>query len=285
MLTLIMAVSSAPVVHASPVEVFVSLLPQKWLAEQVGGDNVEVHVLVSPGQEPHNFSPTPRQIAQLYKARIYFTVGMAFEQQILEKIKTSTHGVQFVNTVARIDKIPVLPVGHGKDLRKTTREFLDPHVWLDPENLLLMADEMAKALISADADHGNRYEKRLAQLRQRLEELDATLSQRLAPCRGTTFFVFHPAFGYFAHAYGLRQKAVESGGKSPRPRQLRALIKQARADQVRVIFVQPQFDARSAKAVASAVNGEVVVLDPLGENVVGNLQLMAEKIGSSCHGR
>ena len=91
-------------------------------------------------------------------------------------------------------------------------------------------------------------------------------------------WLFHPAFGYFAQAYGLEQQAVEVAGKTPTPRQLTGLIRKAKADGVTLIFVQPQFDQRSAAVVAKAIGGAVVPMDPLAKDVLANLKTMATKV-------
>jgi len=132
-----------------------------------------------------------------------------------------------------------------------------PHVWLSPPNLSRMAEIMAKAMSDADPDHAAIYRENLKQTVATLQQLHHELSLELAPFRGTSFYVFHPSFGYFAKEYGLRQAAVEVSGKSPTPKQLSALIARARQDRVRIIFVQPQFDSRSAAAVARAIDGVV----------------------------
>lgn len=144
---------------------------------------------------------------------------------------------------------------------------------------------MATALSQEDPGHRDAYAKNLARLSQRLGGLDKTITARLAPYSGESFFVFHPAFGYFAHAYHLHQVAVETGGKSPTPRQLSVLIGKARAEKVKVIFVQPQFDPRSVEVVAQAIGGQVITLDPLGEDVAANLKRMADKIGEALKGQ
>jgi zinc transport system substrate-binding protein len=268
---------------AMPLDIFVSILPQKWLVEQIGGDLVTPHVLVDKGQEPHNFSPTPKQIATLFRARLYFTLDLEFEKAIIGRIKSSAQNLQIINTASGIDKIPISIVGQGKNMNSGHVEGLDPHIWLDPRNLLLMAQNMARAMSAADPEHESVYDKNLKSITAKLDDLYKTLLQQLAPYRGASFFVFHPAFGYFAHAFGLQQRAVEAGGKSPGPKQLRALISLARSENVRVIFVQPQFDPKSAAAVASAIGGEVVPLDSLAEDVPGNLKKMAQKILSALH--
>ena len=99
--------------------------------------------------------------------------------------------------------------------------------------------------------------------------------------KGRDLFVFHPAYGYFARQYGLTQVAVETGGRQPSARHLAELIDRARARDVRVIFVQPQFARHSARAVADAIGGAVVPLDPLAEDYLGNLEQMASTVESA----
>lgn len=277
--------ASVPGVFASPLQIFVSIPPQKWLVEQVGGDLVSTHVLVDRGQEPHNFEPTPKQITALFRSQIYFTVDMEFEREITRKIKQSGTKLQLIDVTASLQKIPITGQGHGREGSRGAEEQrvagLDPHVWLAPVNLKLMAQAMASAMAATDPANRSAYEGNFEVVAATLDRLNENIQQLLAPYRGSTFFVFHPAFGYFAHAYGLHQEAVEVAGKSPTPRQLRSLITRAKADNVKVVFVQPQFDRKSAQAVAHAIGGEVVAMDPLAEDVVGNLKIMAEKIESA----
>ena len=103
----------------------------------------------------------------------------------------------------------------------------------------------------------------------------------MEPYLGATFFVYHPAFGYFADAYGLYQEPVETGGQSPTPKALTAFIENAKKEGAKVIFVQPQFDQRNAETVAKAIGGKVVPLDPLAEDVLGNLKTIADSIATA----
>lgn len=134
----------------------------------------------------------------------------------------------------------------------------DPHVWLSPALLKTMAGNAARALQAADPAHAADYEANAAALAADLDALDQRIAGLLAPYGGQSFYVFHPAFGYFGDAYGLKQEAVEVGGKSPTPKQLGELIHRARAAGVRIIFVQPQFDSKAVQAVAEAIDGAVV---------------------------
>ncbi len=276
-----------------PLPVFVSIAPQKWLVEQLGGDLVSAHVLLDKGQEPHTYQPTPEKITSLFRSRLYFTIGMQFEREIARKISNKEHsnsGPQFIDVTTDITRIPLVAHHHHEEKKEDHRghdqhqheeaelEHADPHLWLDPRNVEKMASAMTEALITADSEHAAVYQQNLKALKERLTRLQQELGQQLAPFRGATFFVFHPAFGYFAHAYDLHQEAVEIEGKAPSPKQLYALVKKAKADKVKILFVQPQFDRKNAQTVAQAIKGRLVELDPLAEDIEQNLRQMAEAI-------
>jgi zinc transport system substrate-binding protein len=272
---------------SAPMEVFVSIPPQKWLSDQIGGTLVTTHVLVNKGQDPHTYEPTPKQITALSQAKLYFTLDLEFEEQIIPKLEQTVPSLHIIDTADSIPKIAMTEHEHDEhghnDHVKTKEEHhhhedFDPHVWLSPLNLKIMAADMAKALSTADPANRSTYEKNLLEVNRTLDQLHQQITQELAPFQGASFYVFHPAFGYFAHTYHLQQKAIETGGKSPSPRQLSSLITEAKTNKARVIFVQPQFDPKSASAVANAINGEVVPLDPLAEDVITNLKTMTKKI-------
>ncbi len=262
------------------VEVFVSIPPQRWLCEQLVGDTVTIHLLVANGQEPHAFEPTPRQIRALSRSRLFFTAGLEFEHEISRRLQGSSPNLRIVDTSQEMKKIPMEEATH----RHGVHEVADPHVWLSPPNLKSMAQVMLSSLVQVTPARAQLYHDNFERLSRRLDELDKVVSEKLAPFKGSSFFVFHPAFGYFAHHYGLKQVAVETGGKAPSPRQLISLIKEAKADGVKVVFVQPQFDPRSAESIAAAIGGKVVALDPLAEDSVRSIRIMADKIASAMGG-
>jgi zinc transport system substrate-binding protein len=272
---LLFAMASSGV--AAPMEVYVSIPPQKWLTDQLGGDKVVTHVLVDKGQDPHTFEPTPRQISALARSRLYFTIGMEFETQIIGKLGAAVAGLTMVDTTGSLEKIAMTDDQHDEH-EDHHQKATDPHVWLSPPNLIRMAADMAAAMISADPGNAESYRQNLQRTSTALSELHKELAADLTPFKGAAFYVFHPSFGYFAREYQLEQEAVEIAGKSPSPRQLSALITRARADGVRIIFVQPQFDVKSAATVAQAIDGVVEPLDPLAEDVIGNLRTISAKI-------
>ncbi len=266
-------------------QVFAGIPPVAYLVERIGGPRVEVHVLLQPGQNPHVFQISPRQVVAMDKASLFFKISMPFENTLVEKLEARQGRIRVIDASRAIAKrIMEDECGEtGGDHEHEVGEP-DPHVWLCPANLKIMAATIADALVEAAPADAARFRANRAVLDAELDALDGRLRRVLRPFQGQTFYVFHPAFGYFADAYGLKQKSVETEGKSPTPRQLRALVHQARAEGVKIIFLQPQFSRRSAQTIADAIGGAVAPIDSLTPNVVENLDEMAAKIGRSLHG-
>ena len=270
-----------PICWAAPMEVYVSIPPQKWLSDQLGGERILTHVLVAKGQDPHTYEPTPKQISNLSRSKIYFTIGMEFEEQITRKLGAAVAGLTMIDVSRSLSKIAMAEGGHDHEDESADHGHhaaTDPHVRLSPVNLGEMAKVMAEAMISADPDHAEFYRQNLQRTSDSLAQLHQRITNELAPFKGSAFYVFHPSFGYFAREYHLQQEAVEISGKSPSPKQLLALIARAKEDNVHIIFVQPQFDIKSATTVAQAIDGMVEPLDALAEDVAANLLHISAKI-------
>lgn len=291
------------------VNVFVSIQPQAYLVEKILGPHGTVSVLVAPGQGPHNYEPTLKQMTNLADADVLFTLGVPFEQRLMEKIHSTMPALRVVDVAAGLrtrvmerhaHDHPDEPEPHDEhthhdehdhaehahddtpDSRPATSqpdtEGNDPHTWLNPRLAMTMAERMCQTLETIDPAHQEDYRANLRTLLDDLAALDERLTEAMAPLRGQTMLVFHPAFGYFAEAYGLRQEAVEVEGKSPSARQLADLIEEAKRDNVHVIFVQPQFSQTAANRIAQEIGGAVIPLDPLAREYISNLESIGEAV-------
>ena len=273
------------VCHAETLDVFVSIPPQKTVVERIGGDRVRANVLVDKGKDAHSFEPSPRQAAELAKARVYFTIGLSLEDAVVPKLRGHDLDLVIVDMAKGIERraaaCPECAHGHAHHHHHHDHEARDPHVWLAPDALIVMAQNTAETLTRIDPEGAEAYRKRLAALVKELAALKRESAKRLAPFAGRTFYVFHPAYGYFADAFDLRQESVESHGRQLTPQRLRALVLQARRDRVKTLFAQPQFDRRQADAVARAFGAEVVVVDPLAENPLETIDLMARRLSKA----
>lgn len=262
----IAAAFSATAEEAGKILVFTSILPQEYFVERIGGNRVEVQALVTPGSSPATYEPTPRQMAALSDAKLFFRIGVPFENALVPRI-AEMEGLRIVDTRQGITLRSMKARGReGND---------DPHIWLSPRLVQVQARTIAAALTEVDPAGEATFENNLADFLEDLEALDTQLAEALAPVDGKTFMVFHPAWGYFADAYGLVQEPIEIEGKDPSGQQLARMIEMAKDEDVRIIFVQPQFSADSARRVAEAIGGAVVSINPLARDYLSNLEQVA----------
>jgi zinc transport system substrate-binding protein len=152
---------------------------------------------------------------------------------------------------------------------------LDPHIWLSPARVKIQAEAIAAALQAADPAHRSAYQANSQEFYTALEALDEELKTAFAGRQGRRFMVFHPSWGYFAHDYGLQQVSIQIEGKDPKPAQLQKLIEHARQNRIKVVFVQPQFSAKSAEMIAREIDGRVVVADPMARDWFANIRAVA----------
>lgn len=260
--------TSLPVgaISAESLTVFVSIQPQAFVVEGVGKEKVAVEVLVPPGKSPAIYAPKPSQMIKLARAELFFSIGVPFERSLMPKIRGAAQGLTIVDTT------------QGIALRRFASGGVDPHIWMDPMLVKKQAATVCDALCLVAPESSDYFRTNLDRLLADLDRLDKTIARALEPVAGETIFVFHPVFGYFADRYGLTQMAVEVEGKAPKGRVLADFIKLARASRIRVIFVQPQFDTRTAGKIAKAINGAVLPLDPLAKDYMENLMAMAQTI-------
>jgi zinc transport system substrate-binding protein len=266
-------------VRARPLRAFVSILPQKFFVEKIGGDLVDVAVMVQPGASPHTYEPKPKQMVALAKTSVYFAIGVPFETVWLKKIGATNPNMLVVHTEAGIPKIPMKAYHHEGSPREQGHSGIkDPHVWLSPPLVMILAGNILKALLHLDPAHGSVYEKNHTSFMKELVVLDGEIRAALrGKGKSLEFMVFHPSWGYFAQAYGLEQVSIEVEGKEPKPAELQYLIQYARKRGIKVVFVQPQFSWLAAQAIAKSIDGQIVFVDPLAADWATNLRQVASK--------
>ncbi len=288
--------------------VVASIPPLAFVAERVGGARVEVEVLVRAGQSPHVYEPTAQQVVRVQDASLLLTVGMPFEQRVVERLEAGRRRPRVVDTAHGIERLWMEGHDHGEDGHEThdheghdhaghehdeagedrdggavlkSAGEPDPHIWLDPRLVRRQAQAVCSALVAVDAEGKAEYEANLTKLSAELEALDSELRELFGPLAGREFFVFHPAYGYLAAAYGLKQTAVEVSGKEPTPRELAALTEHARRAKVRVIFIEPQYSRTAVESLAREVGARVETLDPLARDYLANMRTMARQIAAA----
>ena len=270
---------------ADALAVMVSIVPQKYFVEKIGGDRVDVSVMVLPGANPATYEPRPRQMVALIRAEIYFTIGVPFEKIWLAKFADVNPNMRIVHTEDGIEKIPMMDRFHheGKDRLPEAEGHShhgteDPHIWLSPSLVQIQSRNILEAFLRIDPENRDQYIANYDAFMKEATDLDRRIRGVFkGKGEGAAFMVLHPSWGYFARTYGLEQISVEIEGKEPKGRQVRHLIELSKQVSVKAIFVQPQFSRKSANTIAKAVGCRVIIADALAENWAENLLSVAEK--------
>ena len=259
----------------------VSIPPQAWFVSQIAGEKADVLILVPPGQNPHNYEPTPRQIQALSKAKAWILSGTEFEITLQPKIKAlfpnlliidGTHGVKYRYMEDHNHDCGNIECNESSD------SFFDRHTWLGREPALLMAKHINETFFYLDYDNAEYYDNRYLKIINEINSVFEELQIDLAPLSGKSVFVYHPSFGYFLDNFNIIQEAVEMEGKEPTPRQLNDLMEKIKEQRPAAIFVQTQFPVNAARTLAQSAEAQVIELDPLAQDWLENIKHMGQAL-------
>jgi len=260
---------------SAKITVAASILPLGDFCQKIGGNHIEVKVLLPPGASPHVFEPLPTTVAEATKARVFVYVGAGLDPWAARLLKAQrTPGQVVVEAVAGIpllrdvgghDHDSPAPGGHEEG-ESHGHEPGNPHVWLDPVLAQDICRRIAQALVQVDPAPKPDYEQNLAHYLLELQELDRDIRRTVAGLRHKDYICFHPAFAYFARRYGLKEVGVieASPGREPSPGHLQTIIDTIKKTGVKAVFAEPQLNPRVAEIIAREAGIKVLFLDPLG---------------------
>lgn len=276
--------------------VLVTIVPQAEMVEYIGGEYVDVTIMVPSGESPHSFEPTPEQMKKVAEATAYFKVGsgVEFEEAHMDTILEQNSDLKVFDCSEDIS-IVSFDEHYGKEGHHEEEENhdhngseeddhdhdgTDPHIWTSPENFKKMAKVIYNGLVEIDTDHQKEYYSNYQEYISKLDDLHTNVSNLLQPYKNESFMVYHPAWGYFGDSYNLKMIAIEDEGKQPGSAGTAAMITQAQEENITVIFVAPQFDTSSAETIADEIGGNVVFANPLMSNYEETITKLAEDMVS-----
>jgi zinc transport system substrate-binding protein len=275
------SVIEEPVIE-EPIPIAVSVPPQAYFVERIGGDRVRTNIMIPPGASHETYAPSPRQMVEASRARVYVRVGhpqFLFERQYIEPflrehpriaVVNMSQGMEFLDLPEHAHEGAVAPAGE-----RSGGERSDPHVWLAPYTVKIAAGNIGRELARLDPTHAAEYQANLARFLADIDALDRDITRLLSGIGQRRFLVYHPAWGYFAKQYGLEQAAIEAEGKEPSPVRLMALVRWAREQDIHAVFVQKGFSTKGAEAIAREIGGEVIEIDPLARDWIANMREVA----------
>ena len=261
---------------AEKIKVAVSIPPQAYFVEQVGGELVDVTTILPAGASPHTYEPTATQMKSLSVADMYIRIKIEFENAWWDKIVAVNPRMFVVDSTTGTEFI----LG-SEQSTETQTQGRDPHIWLSPKRVKLQAEAICKGLIAIDQKHTDTYTVNKDAFLKKLDALDQDIHALLANVKTRKFMVFHPAWAYFARDYHLEEISIEHEGKEPSAAEMTKLMEVAKQQHIRVIFVQPQTSRRSAETVAKQIGGRVEILDPIARNWMENMQIVAKTLAAT----
>lgn len=269
------------------VNAVVSILPQKAFVEAIGGEKVNVTLMVKPGKSPHNYEPKASQMTEIEKADVYFTIGVELENVWLPKFTNQNKKMIIANMEKGIIKIEMEKHHHhdthhdehDKNEKRHAIKQNDPHIWTSPMNVKIIAKNIYNQLVNIDEKNRKYYTSNYAKFLANIQKTDQEITNILMHTQSEKkFMVFHPAWGYFARDYGLTQMPIEVSGKSPKPKQVMHLIKEAKEEKVKAVFTAPEFSEKVAQLIAKELGIPVIKVSPLAFEWSENLINMAKAI-------
>ena len=261
------------------ITVAVSLQPYATIAKMVGGSRLNIVTLLPPGADPHNYEPKPAIIKAFSLAQIYFTDGSGLDKVWMPRFLAANKKVDVVDISAGIKWMKLEHDG-GDLYGHHDEEELDPHIWTSPARVKILAMNIYETLKKVDPEHINYYAIRYQNAQEALTRLERRINEAVIhmPVKSRSFIVFHPSYGYLAKDYKLKQYSIEVNGKEPKPRDLAKLIQVGRKNNVKLVFVQPQFSKRAATTIAKDLGAVIVETDPLSADIFANMQKFIEAL-------
>lgn len=264
----------------------VSITPEQEFLQAIGGDRVNISLMVKAGDSPHTYEPKPSQMIALSKADIYFAIGVEFEKAWLPKFKNLNPTMDIIDISQGVVKMTMEKDNHDEEEEEHHDEHEhqgdDPHIWTSIANIKLMATNIYTALSQKEPQNQDYFRANLDKYLLSLEQKDKEIRDILSSIKGDrVFMVFHPSWGYFARDYNLTQLSVEIEGKEPKPKELIHLLKEAKAKGVKAIFTQPEFSDTVSIVIAKELNIPVVKVTPLSAQCSQNLINIAKTIAQS----
>jgi zinc transport system substrate-binding protein len=229
-----------------------SIYPVYEFSRHVAGDRADVVSLVPPGVEPHDWEPSPQDVIEAQKARLFVYSGAGLEPWAEKLIAGGAGRGAVVNATEGIE---LLASGGSKD----------PHVWLDPALARAQVELIRRGFERADPANARAYADNARAFGTELAALDQAFAAGLADCARRDVVTAHAAFAYLTRRYGLNQiplmgLAPES---EPSPAELAGLTRAARSRQVQYVFFETLVSARLAEALAREIGAGTLVLNPI----------------------
>lgn len=277
---LVVAMAACSVFAADKLVIAVSVAPYANILQAIGGSEVEVVVMIPAGANPHTYEPRPDVLKRFAKAQVYFSDGSGMDKAWLPRFKGVNKNIKIIDISKSVSWMQEIDHDHHHAGEHEDHPELDPHIWTSPKQVAVIAFNMRYALSQLRPEKDGYFVMNHGLFLRKLGNIQNKLKDAVIRMPDSTraFIVFHPAYGYLARDYGLKQYTVEVNGKEPKPKDLQKLIEEGKKHNVHLVFVQPQFSERAAQTIAKELNAKIQTTDPLSYDFLSNITTMIESI-------
>ena len=242
-----------------------SFNPLHEFSQIVGGEKIDVTLLVPVGVEPHDWEPTIKDVQRMQKSDLIVINGIGFESWVDDLIENDYQGI-IVNTSNGIE-LNSSEEEHGEEGQEDEHGHLegDPHIWLNPLYAKIQVQNIANAFTNSDSTNSEFYLANAEKYNKKLDLLDSKIRTELSGCKHD-FIAFHDAFSYFADEYNLNQHTIVATTNSHgevTAKTLENVISTARELNIKVIFSEETVNTKTSQIIANEIGGKVLVLSPL----------------------
>ncbi|MFO7864652.1 MAG: zinc ABC transporter substrate-binding protein [Salinivirgaceae bacterium] len=260
--------------------IYVSILPQKYLAEQIAGETFTIHALLPPGASPAVYEPTPKQLRQLSGAKAYFRIGyIGFELAWMDRIAATNKDMIIFDQSKNVTLIETDHQHHHEgEHHHHSHGNVDPHIWMSPSEMSVQARNIYNSLCHLMPDSTEYYKTNYEELLALIADTDKKIMNNLNDVKNRSFMIYHPAMSYFARDYQLKQISLEFEGKEPSGKYMASLIETSKKEGLKTIFIQKEFPVERAKTLANELNADVEVIDPLAYNWPENMIRISKQL-------
>lgn len=252
--------------------VSVTILPQQYFAEQIAGERFTVNCVVPANASPETYDPSPQQVVDIARSEAYMCVGeLGFEKAWLRKLAYNNPEMKIFDTSRGVKLMEGEHTHSHSNGSIHSTSCVDPHIWCSPANAQIMAYNMYKAFVELDAEGEAYYRANYDALVQRIDSVQNVVTELLRNARGDAFAIYHPSLSYLARDYGLEQICLENMGKESSALEMKNVVNRAVDAQVKVVFIQREFNTKQAETFAQEIDAEMVTINPLNYDWVNEM--------------
>ena len=263
LMTLLMAACSGRPPQTTERIITVTIEPIRYFTEQIAGDKFKVVSMVPGGNSPETYDPTSQQLVHLSSSEAYLRIGyIGFEQIWMRRLTENAPQMKVFDLSEGISLIREKKHVHGNHAHAGG---VEPHIWNSPANARLIVRNIYEAICRLDAENKDFYTQNLNKINQEINETDKEIRALLNGKHDHAFLIYHPALSYYARDYGMRQVCMEENGKEPSATHLKELVDLCKQENIRIVFVQKEFDTRNAELIAKETGARLVSINPLNK--------------------